>query len=201
MIITPLNIILLCWLILIIYWATHWRKVKRTQKREWGFWYLRIIMIILTIGFIVIARKAGVLPSCHVGWYDCYYSVFTAKFGSPAIAYAGVLIAVLGLSVAVAARRALGENWSSTIDLKKDHELITRGVYGYVRHPIYAGFLLMGLGTVLVTQNFMVLAFFISLLVIFLFRINSEEKLMTQTFPKEYPLYKKKVKALIPFVW
>jgi protein-S-isoprenylcysteine O-methyltransferase len=36
---------------------------------------------------------------------------------------------------------------------------------------------------------------------IFLWRVGAEDKLMEQQFPNEYPDYKKRTKALIPFVW
>ena len=53
-----------------------------------------------------------------------------------------------GLIVALWARTILGTNWSSNVVLKEQHELIERGPYRFVRHPIYTGVLLMVLGTV-----------------------------------------------------
>ncbi len=201
MFITPLDIVLVCWLLLVIYWAFNWKKVKKSQSREWGFWYLRLIMAVLIGGFIIAARKLGVLPPCHQNWTSCYYNFIVAGFAIPLLQYIGVLVGILGLAIAVMARRTLGKNWSSTIDVKKDHELVTNGVYGYMRHPIYTGFLLLALATVLAAQSYAVLVFFASMAVVFLFRMHNEEKLMTKIFPKEYPQYKKKVKALIPFIW
>src|SRR6059058_501866 len=43
-------------------------------------------------------------------------------------------------------RVVLGGNWSSGVAFKEQHELIERGPYAYVRHPIYSGVLLMFLG-------------------------------------------------------
>jgi hypothetical protein len=53
----------------------------------------------------------------------------------------------LGLLVSVWSRRALGSESSRDVELKQGHKLVERGPYAPVRHPIYTGQLLMGLGT------------------------------------------------------
>ena len=108
---------------------------------------------------------------------------------------------VIGLIVAIIARRQLAGNWGAAVELKKGHELITTGIYGYVRHPIYTGMLLMGLGTTVFINAAPVWISLAVAIVLFAIRARQEEKLMTRTFPKEYPEYKKKVKALIPFIF
>ena len=40
-----------------------------------------------------------------------------------------------------------GGSWSALVELKKDHQLIRRGPYAIVRHPIYSGLMLATLGT------------------------------------------------------
>ena len=52
-----------------------------------------------------------------------------------------------GIAFAVWARHYLGRNWSGTVTVKQDHELIRSGPYRLVRHPIYTGLLLAILGT------------------------------------------------------
>src|SRR5262249_45907611 len=59
----------------------------------------------------------------------------------------GVAITYVGAAVAIWARVALGANWSARVQLKVGHELVRRGPYAYVRHPIYTGFLLAVIGT------------------------------------------------------
>ncbi len=199
--ITPQSIVLLCWLAFMVYWALNWGNVKPTQHRDLGFWYLRIIMAVLIIAFIFLAKKFSILPPCQVTWSGCHFNIISSQISIPALQVVGTALTLIGLGIALIARRTLGQNWSLTIDLKTGHELITQGIYGYVRHPIYTGFILMGLGTILVAQNFLVMLFFISQIPIFLSRIGHEEKLMTQTFPKDYPAYKKRSKTLIPFIW
>jgi len=49
---------------------------------------------------------------------------------------------IAGLTFSIWARRRLGRNWSGTVTLKKNHELIRTGLYRWVRHPIYTGLLI-----------------------------------------------------------
>ncbi|MBV9269207.1 MAG: isoprenylcysteine carboxylmethyltransferase family protein [Acidobacteriaceae bacterium] len=99
------------------------------------------------------------------------------------------------------ARFVLGRNWSGTVTVKQDHELVQSGPYGVVRHPIYSGFLLALAGTVIAQGD--VGAFLGLVLATLALRLKSltEEAFMTQQFGSQYTTYKRTVKALIPFVW
>ncbi len=112
----------------------------------------------------------------------------------------GVLLCAAGIALLVWARQHLGKNWSQTVSIKIGHELVTSGPYRYVRHPMYAGGLIACIGSAMVGGGV-----WIFLLVIlgslFLWRVGAEDRLMAQQFPNEYPDYKKRTKALIPFVW
>ena len=94
----------------------------------------------------------------------------------------------------------LAANWSGDVTLKESHELIVRGPYQYVRHPIYTGLLTMVLATALSEGN---LGAYCGALLIFAgtrVKMKIEEDLMLRHFPETYPGYQKRVKALIPFV-
>jgi protein-S-isoprenylcysteine O-methyltransferase Ste14 len=99
------------------------------------------------------------------------------------------------------ARRTLAGNWSSLPVLKKDHDLVQDGPYKFVRHPIYTGFLLMFLGTALAIGR---LGGFIGFAVCFMgfwIKLRQEEALMIKRFRGNYLSYKKRVKALIPYLF
>ena len=59
----------------------------------------------------------------------------------------GLALFVLGLAFAVWARVHIGRNWGTPMTQKNEPELVTSGPYRFVRHPIYSGILLGGLGT------------------------------------------------------
>jgi protein-S-isoprenylcysteine O-methyltransferase Ste14 len=111
----------------------------------------------------------------------------------------GAGVFTTGISLAVWARIYLGRNWGMPATQKQDPELVTSGPYRLVRHPIYSGILLAGLGTALAT-NLFGLIIIVVLGVYFYYAATVEEKNLTATFPTNYPAYRASTKMLIPFV-
>lgn len=199
------SIILICWTIFIIYWLANWRNVKPALEKKHHTGLIRgIILVIIAILLLnrFILHNAIHLPSCQLDWRGCHlHSIPSASSQWLVFQIISVGLAILGLTIAIIARKTLAANWSPTLDLKKGHELITTGIYNYIRHPIYTGVLLMLLATLLVFPTPFEFFILLVLTAAFLYRIKREEDLMTKTFPKEYPAYKKKTKALIPFIY
>ena len=113
----------------------------------------------------------------------------------------GVALCAVGSAFCLWARLTLGRNWSGTVTLKKDHELVQRGPYGLVRHPMYTGILFALLGaavTVEQLKGFMGVAL---LGFAFLRKMSLEDAYMIQHFDLQYSNYSKKIKRLIPFVY
>lgn len=77
-----------------------------------------------------------------------------------ALRAAGFVIYTLGLAMAIVARIQLGRNWSDIEKsrVKGDHALVAHGIYRWVRHPIYAGDLLLLAGLELALNSWAVLA-------------------------------------------
>ena len=114
-------------------------------------------------------------------------------------------VRLLGLAVLVAAtaftlwaRFVLGTMWSGSPTVKEDHQLRTDGPYGVTRHPIYTGMLGMILGSVLLAGVGRWVLIFVVLLVLLEFKIHTEERLMLEAFPEDYPRYRQQVPQLIP---
>lgn len=59
----------------------------------------------------------------------------------------GLVLFALGLGFAIWARMHIGRNWGTPMSQKDGAELVTSGPYHLVRHPIYSGILLAGIGT------------------------------------------------------
>lgn len=112
---------------------------------------------------------------------------------------AGILC-ITGLAFCVLARATLGRNWSGTITLKEGHELIERGPYRLVRHPIYTGLLAMFLATAVAFGHLGGLAAVILAFASFWIKLGEEERLMLQQFPDQYRSYQQRVKCIIPFM-
>lgn len=112
-----------------------------------------------------------------------------------------ILLAVWSVWLASSAIRELGKQWSIAARLIEGHKLVTTGVYGLVRHPIYTAIFGMLLATGLALSNWLALA---AGLVVFLIgtkiRTNIEEGLLRDAFGEEFETWRAKVPGLIPFV-
>jgi len=111
----------------------------------------------------------------------------------------GVIVITGSVVVFWRAHADLGLNWSPTLEIREKHELITRGIYGVVRHPMYASQLLWSLAQILLLQNW--IAGFGSLLVFFPFyfiRVGAEEQMMLEQFGNQYRSYMQKVGGVFP---
>jgi protein-S-isoprenylcysteine O-methyltransferase Ste14 len=177
-----------CWLIFLLYWAVSARSVKPTEEGPrgiGGYWhYLLWAFVFIVLQNLSVSPLTLVLVP---------HSLLTNILSS--------VCAVSGLAIAIVARRTLADNWSGVVTFKRDHELVTHGIYHYVRHPIYTGVLLMFISTLLLVGT---LGIVLGFLVIFLglwLKSKQEEALMERHFPAQYPEYKRRVKALIPFVF
>jgi protein-S-isoprenylcysteine O-methyltransferase Ste14 len=188
------TIVLICWGIFLLYWIILWRKVKKTEKTEVDFSKIRWLVLWIVVLFIVFFRTAQpsslfhIFP-CQNAWMDCN-----------GIQLLGAILSIVGLVIAMVARYTLSTNWSSNIDIKKDHELKTDGIYAYARHPIYTGISSMALGTVLVYQSLGSLIIAILVILFFIYKMKNEEALLMEHFPKAYTAYRKRTKAIIPFI-
>jgi protein-S-isoprenylcysteine O-methyltransferase Ste14 len=87
------------------------------------------------------------------------------------------------------------------IQTERKQQLVTTGVYGIVRHPMYLGMLLWFIGMPLLLGSYIGLALGVIMSVLFAFRAVGEERMLMREF-EDYAAYKKKVKfRFIPFVW
>lgn len=90
---------------------------------------------------------------------------------------------------------------SRTIEVQENQKVIDTGLYGIVRHPMYAVTILLFLTMPLILGSIISFAIFLIYPVIISKRINNEEKVLEKELPG-YIEYKKKVKyKVIPFIW
>ena len=112
----------------------------------------------------------------------------------------GLVVCVAGMGLFIWGRQQLGKNWSQGVAAKEDHQLVTSGPYRFVRNPMYTGGLIAAVGTAIAAGGGFVFLLIV-LAVNFIWRVGAEDRLMQRQFPDDYPAYRKRTKALIPFVW
>ena len=112
--------------------------------------------------------------------------------------WAGCALGVISVGLFAWAHAILGRFWSPHLLLRRGHQLITRGPYAGIRHPIYSAIVgwLMSLG--LVTANWTPFVLAAVGLLHFLLKIRGEEKMMLEQFGEEYRVYRQGTGRLLP---
>jgi protein-S-isoprenylcysteine O-methyltransferase Ste14 len=179
-----------CWATLFIYMiCAAFGASRRVQSdRRWN-WNWLVVALIVTL-FLLIR-------------YEDRLSAWLASVilpHTPVVDVGADLLALAGLIVALWGRIALGKNWSLYPSFQENHQLIESGPYAYERHPMYSGLILMSLGTVVWYGIGLGLVFFVACILGTWFKFRQEEKILTKHFGSAYFHYKKRVKAIIPFV-
>jgi protein-S-isoprenylcysteine O-methyltransferase Ste14 len=119
-----------------------------------------------------------------------------------AMELAGLIIILIGLGVRIWTRLTIGGMYSGYLRVKIRHVLVTEGPYRCIRHPGYAGFLLMAVGLALGFSSLIGLAAVPFLLLPGLaYRMKIEERLLREQFGEQFRMYALKTRRIIPFVW
>ncbi len=114
----------------------------------------------------------------------------------------GIAIFLLGSGIRIAARRALGRNFSAVISTTRDQQLVTSGPYRVVRHPAYVGSILVCLGTAVALGSWIgALVMLAAVVPAVLLRISREEAQLRAHFGTPYDEYARRTKRLVPGVW
>ena len=137
-----------------------------------------------------------ILPLFHIfsTWLDF------ANYQLPvSLSVIGSVIFIAGLYVLQRSHANLGNNFSPTLSIQKQHTLITEGIYKYIRHPMYLSFWCWAIGQSLLISNWIagppgIIAFYL----IYSFRINHEEQQLVEHFGDAYQDYTKSTGRIFP---
>ena len=113
------------------------------------------------------------------------------------------LAAVLQLAAYCLYAEVMRENayLSRTVEVQENQKVIDTGLYGIVRHPMYASTILLFLAMPLVLGSWVSFAIMLFFPVVIVFRIRNEEKVLEAGLPG-YREYKQRVQyRLLPFIW
>ncbi len=186
---SALHFIAACWLVFVSVWLIGSVSTKRSVYRQSTGERARYWLLLVIAYFLLTQGRRFPYPLSLVLVPRTTLSGWT-----------GAVLCGCGLAIAIWARLILGRNWSGVVTLKEDHELVQRGPYRFVRHPIYTGLQGMFLGAAIAFGH---LAAFIAVPMVFAsfwIKLNQEERLMLKQFPHDYPDYQRRVKRIIPFL-
>jgi protein-S-isoprenylcysteine O-methyltransferase Ste14 len=175
------------WGVLGLIWLVGLAFTKRTVRRQPTGPRL-FHLVLASAGFCLLGSNwfAG-------GWLATRFLPTSSE-----LELAGLAVTIGGCAFAIWARLTLGRNWSSEATVKAGHELVTTGPYAFARHPIYTGLVAAAVGTAIAIGEVRSILGLVLIVLAFMVKMSQEENLMMQTFPEAYPLYRQRVKALIP---
>jgi protein-S-isoprenylcysteine O-methyltransferase Ste14 len=146
------------------------------------------------------------LPLLAVGFLLAWLPAYTDRYDiatidGDAVRYAGLALYVVGIILRIAPVFVLGRRFSGLVAIQEGHELVTGGLYRFIRHPSYLGLLLGQLGWVLVFRS--AIGFLVALLLLppLVARMNSEEALLQSEFGARYADYRRHTWRLVPFLY
>lgn len=148
----------------------------------------KIIMCFALVGFIALL----VVPA------------FDQRFGwspvSTSVSVAGDVLVALGFLFIFFVFK-VNSYGASTIQIAEDQKVIATGPYALVRHPMYAGALVMLVGVPLALGSWLGLFILALLLPVLIWRLLEEEKFLAKNLPG-YTDYQKRVRyRFIPYIW
>lgn len=161
------------------------REPVKEKKRDW-----------VDIGILAVAGLAMALPVLYIlsdslSFADYYLPEWIKILGIP--------VMILAIWLLWRSHYDLGRNWIEYIGIRKDHKLITTGIFKYIRHPMYAAHIVWGIAQIMMLSNWLVgPSILIVFLMVYFYRVKKEEKVLIDEFGDEYKKYIQKTGRLLP---
>jgi protein-S-isoprenylcysteine O-methyltransferase Ste14 len=186
------GVVLVASVVMVVIRAPHGQRSRTVPVITSGKGRLEVILLTIAWAAFFLSLLWIVTPFFAVADYPLHPVPFVI----------GSLCLALGLWLFQRSHAALGTNWSITLEVRDKHQLVTHGIYRWVRHPMYLSLLIYSLGQALVLPNWLVgPSYGVAMLLIFALRLRPEERLMLAEFGNDYETYRTRTKRLIPGVW
>lgn len=175
------------WIIFFAYWMLSALRIKRVKSAESAGSRIAYGIPIWLAAIMLMTRS-------HL-WGPLARRIVPLSLP---LALTGVALTALGIGYAIWARYTLGQNWSSKVTIKVDHELIRSGPYARVRHPIYSGLLLAMIGTGMAIDQWRSAVALLLVLTGFYLKASIEEKMLAQEFGERFAEHQRSTGFLLP---
>jgi protein-S-isoprenylcysteine O-methyltransferase Ste14 len=171
-----------------IYWEVTKRRVPAPPK-------LPVSPFVRLVKAVKVSILLAICIQVLIPW-----TVLPLTVDPTGVQFAGIALYTLGLAMALAGRAQLGNSWS---DIEVPGQvskaaLISHGLYGYIRHPIYTGDILLLIGLELALNSQVLFAILLMVPVILRQAIR-EERLLIRDLPG-YDAYCERTKRFVPFI-
>ena len=149
-------------------------------------WVIPVLMVI------------GLVSQFVPAWTD---RMNLATLDGDTLRWFGVALFAIGGALRIWPVHVLGYRFSGLVAIQPGHRLVTRGIYGTIRHPSYLGLLVNSVGWCLAFRSGIGLLLTALLIPPILARIAAEEALLRDHFGAEYDTYRARTSRLIPGVY
>ncbi|SRR5581483_11896784 len=148
----------------------------------------RLLMVLLLVGMFV-------LPLLAVGPWLSEFAYALPGW----VSWIGVILYAFATALLWRAHVDLGRNYSPTVRIREGQALITDGVYGWIRHPIYAAHWLIAIAQALLVHHWVYgLSGIATWSLLFFYRLQREEAMMIKVYGHEYRAYMERVGPIFP---
>lgn len=141
---------------------------------------IELLMVIIPKNFLVVC--AIYILSIGVKWNYLFLLGWT--------------LFLAGITVRLVALKQLGGMYSLNVDIREKHQLVSTGIYAWVRHPLYIAYILDTAGIVMFLQKWYFIPIFVLVYAGWIIRIPKEERSLIAVFGEEYIRYRSAVPPL-----
>ena len=147
---------------------------------------------------LIAATLSQVLPVIEWGYFNQPIGGVT----SAVVVSGGLALLVGGIAFRLWAIRVLGRFFTSVVQVKDDHRVVSSGPYALVRHPSYLGAYAAVVGSALVLEAYVgAVAAAVLMLAAYRYRIAAEERTLEDALGDAYRQYSQRTRRLVPYVW
>ncbi len=172
--------------------GVHARRTKSLEKVHRQVDALEKFLLVLVIS------TSTLLPVLYLFTPFLAFADYRLRTFAP---WCGMVVMVVAIWLFWRSHADLGQNWSVTLEVRKDHQLVTHGVYRWIRHPMYASIFLWGLAQALLLPNWVAgWSALVPFTAMYLLRTSREERMMCEHFGQQYRDYMGRTGRLFPRV-
>ena len=181
---------LIAWFIIRYPYARRARRTA-TLRRE-GTWRERLLLAIAFAGLFAIP-----VLNLATGWPRAF-----AHDPGYVCVVLGAACFAISLWLFRRSHKDLGRQWSASLEVRQDHQVVRNGVYRSIRHPMYASFWLWAAAQAFLLPNLVAaLSGLVAVAILFFTRIGFEERMLIDAFGEDYRRYMQETKRIIPGIY
>ncbi|MFW9917996.1 MAG: methyltransferase family protein [Candidatus Thorarchaeota archaeon] len=154
---------------------------------------------IFTVSLFLLMPILMLLPILEM---NILWNQYLTPYNLELIVAIGLFILLFGGITLYHSRHIIGRYGGSRITIEDDHKIITKGLYKYIRHPIYLGMLCLFAGYLIALGSLVITSLWTAILFgVLRERMEQEEDMLIERFGEEYIAYMTRTRRLIPYLY